>query len=186
MTIRKIWRKKQFINKFQAVSKEWIHTQERDVSVNTLTEAKKFPSGEERAWTSKLCRQAEQLSPLLVSICVKFISLGANWYNKRIKPHKCNAEEAPHLTAFFRCKGRWFKGFCSRSMFKSYNFFLTSHHSFVSRLVVRIEWCFFNIVHRNFINSPRLPFWQCILLYVEFRFWSRLSKLCEDTTVLTT
>lgn len=100
MTIRKIWRKKQFINKFQAVSKEWIHTQERDVSVNTLTEAKKFPSGEQRAWTSKLCRQAEQLSPLLVSICVKFISLGANWYNKRIKPHKCNAEEAPPLTAF--------------------------------------------------------------------------------------
>ena len=100
MTIRKIWRKKQFINKFQAVSKEWIHTQERDVSVNTLTEAKKFPSGEQRAWTSKLCRQAEQLSPLLVSICVKFISLGANWYNKRIKPHKCNAAEAPHLTAF--------------------------------------------------------------------------------------
>ena len=41
ITIRKIWRKKQFINKFQAVSKEWIHTQERDVSVNTLTEAKK-------------------------------------------------------------------------------------------------------------------------------------------------
>ena len=145
MTIRKIWRKKQFINKFQAVSKEWIHTQERDVSVNTLTEAKKFPSGEQRAWTSKLCRQAEQLSPLLVSICVKFISLGANWYNKRI--NRINATPKRHLIwRLFRCKGRWFKGFCSRSMFKSYNFFLTSHHSFVSRLVVRIEWCFFNIV----------------------------------------